>query len=381
MAPFRHIPALDGLRGLAALMVVVFHTTYLDRAGVFDDLVFRGSRGLQTGVDIFFVLSGFLITAILIHSRGQEGCFRSFYVKRALRILPLYYLLVAISVFGPVLFPILQDNDLPVLPAWGLNYWLFLSNVWSNGPHPILGVAWSLAYEEQFYLLWPFVVFALRGRALLGVCAGLIVLGLCARTTMAFDVSDTILVQLGARLDLLALGGLMACLLYDRPVSVSAATWAWVARRLIWAGGLGLCAIIWVAEGPWGPWMDAFGKLCIGAVTAAVILRAATGLSGPRGLNAVLCSRLLTSWGKYSFAIYLLHSPLDAVLRRVIDLDALFFPVMGTEIFCQIAYWILIAALSWMAGWLSWHLFEMHFLKLKAKLATSPQVAPQGLPA
>jgi peptidoglycan/LPS O-acetylase OafA/YrhL len=363
----QHFSGLDGIRGIAVLLVLIFHTTYFGQASTLDNVIWRATRGMSAGVDVFFVLSGFLITGILLRERGRRYYFYNFYTKRLLRIFPLYYLMIAVSVIAPVLFPILQQNDIPLLPYWGLNYWLFLSNVWSYGPHPILGVSWSLAYEEQFYLVWPFIVAFIAFGSLVRLCLVLVAVGLISRMLLAFDLAEGIGFVLLARVDLLALGGLLACWYHSGQRS-SEAEAARIAGVFFIVGMFVLAWIVIVAEGPWGPLMKSYGNLAVGCVTASAIVLAVFCQRRHAPVNAVLSSRFLRSWGKYSYAIYLLHSPLDAVLRRVIDIETFIFPIYGIELPMQIAYWTLIGTISWAAGWLSWHLFEVHFLRLRPKL-------------
>jgi peptidoglycan/LPS O-acetylase OafA/YrhL len=163
-----HIPALDGLRGLAALMVMWFH--YFQNPshvpnGSIGSLLTKFNPLGQTGVDLFFVLSGFLITRILLSDKEQPFYFRNFYIKRSLRILPLYYFFLVFYLF---IEPLLQGNP---IPAFSEYWWWFayLQNIpptfeiSSYGP----GHYWSLAVEEHFYLAWPLLVFLFRRRGLM----------------------------------------------------------------------------------------------------------------------------------------------------------------------------------------------------------------------
>ena len=180
-----HIAALDGLRGLAILMVMLFHQA--DFAAVTALQRVRPRRVIgqgQAGVDLFFVLSGFLITGILVESRGASRYYRNFYARRFLRIFPLYYaVLFAAFVVIPHWLPSLQKAKWAHATGWNqLWYWSYLSNwyiaIWTRGPtHGIVDLSWSLSIEEQFYLIWPWVVASCSRRALLRVCAALAVAG------------------------------------------------------------------------------------------------------------------------------------------------------------------------------------------------------------
>lgn len=152
----QHLPQLDGLRGLAIAIVVLGHMMVfgvgfgLSRLGALPPL----------GVTLFFVLSGFLITRILLDARNKSNYYLSFYARRALRIWPLYFLILA------VLFWITNHRVAGLTFDENQVHWpffvLYVQNiVYKNatllGP-PALGITWSLAVEEQFYTTWPFVV-------------------------------------------------------------------------------------------------------------------------------------------------------------------------------------------------------------------------------
>ena len=156
---------LDGVRGIAILMVLVFHAFMFSLNPMTGWISKLASYGFA-GVDLFFVLSGFLITGILLKAKGRPGYFRNFYAKRALRIWPLYYLLLLLS-FGLVPFLILRIHvDASIvglaLPQShsALVYVFLLQNIWYGGKlgPPTLAMTWSLAIEEQFYLVWPWLV-------------------------------------------------------------------------------------------------------------------------------------------------------------------------------------------------------------------------------
>src|SRR3984885_11738011 len=149
------IPQLDAVRGLAVLSVLL-HNTDVDPAF---PLGFIAANGWM-GVDLFFVLSGFLITGILVDTKNSDGYFRNFYVRRCLRIWPLYYSLLF---FMFVIVRFLSQSEFQAVVQTSSPWWafpLFLQNfllpISTNAAGP-LGVTWSLAIEEQFYLVWPLV--------------------------------------------------------------------------------------------------------------------------------------------------------------------------------------------------------------------------------
>ena len=155
-----YFPALDGLRGVACVLVVVYHLFPF-----FNQYLFFGWMAM----DIFFVLSGFLITDILMKTFGQKNYLRNFYARRLLRVFPLYYTTLILFFFIlpgigrlPVSLDYLIQNQ--------LYFWLFLQNwllIFKPGTSDALNHLWSMAVEEQFYLLWPIAVAAIRKPKLL----------------------------------------------------------------------------------------------------------------------------------------------------------------------------------------------------------------------
>src|SRR6201996_2853221 len=156
----KHIPQLDGMRGLAILLVLLAHSTDVFTGVPF----FRWIDGYGSlGVQLFFVLSGFLITRILLDTRDTPYYFRNFFAKRSLRIYPLYYALLIFVMFSGLVH------------QHGVRWWpytLFLSNlVYGDTTQPApLGPVWTLAVEEQFYIFWPVIVSFLPRRRLEQLC-------------------------------------------------------------------------------------------------------------------------------------------------------------------------------------------------------------------
>ncbi|CAN5820039.1 hypothetical protein BH11BAC3_BH11BAC3_29630 [soil metagenome] len=154
----RHFTELDGVRAVAALMVMFFHFFKgLETQNAVLITIQKYAIFGQTGVSLFFVLSGFLITRILYNTKQSTSYFSKFYIRRSLRIFPLYFLFLIIYYF---LMPVLEN--MPLVPfGQQIWYWVYLQNVamtfnWSNiGPNHF----WSLAVEEHFYLFWPLVIY------------------------------------------------------------------------------------------------------------------------------------------------------------------------------------------------------------------------------
>ena len=199
------LPVLDGLRALAALMVMFFHFTgHHGEPGWLRQAAVLG----QTGVDLFFVLSGFLITRILLATREAPHFFRTFYTRRALRIFPLYY---GYLVFHYLVLPMCFHYP---VPAWEKQwwFWFYLQNIPAIFPgHNISGPGhfWSLAIEEHFYLFWPLAVWALSRRGFTWFALGTIVLAPVLRAIFLVQGWQVFYFTF-TRMDALAYGGVLA---------------------------------------------------------------------------------------------------------------------------------------------------------------------------
>ena len=217
--PIRTIRALDGLRGIAVLLVIMFHVNVLF-GGDFGTatsrvvpLIFGAG---WTGVDLFFVLSGYLITSLLLRSKTELEFDRymiTFYARRALRILPLYYGFLTFYLLLPKTWVIGNEYHVSAMDA--ASFYLCFYNVyvafWHTGI-PVLHQFWSLVIEEQFYLVWPFIVWFLPVRHLRSLCIVLTIGPLVLRTLVILFASNYGIAYLftPCRVDGLALGSLLA---------------------------------------------------------------------------------------------------------------------------------------------------------------------------
>jgi peptidoglycan/LPS O-acetylase OafA/YrhL len=294
-----HIPALDGLRGVAVLLVVQYHITIyggFQPASLLERVVYVTSRAGWSGVDLFFVLSGFLITRILYASKGSEYFFRHFYIRRALRIFPLYYATLAVFFLaGPLVFPADESfQRLQSVQAW---YWAYLVNVdiAFNGWHPFVSIGhfWTLAVEEQFYVVWPFAVYLLDRRHLVRVCAAAIGVAFLVRIGLAWDgqnLAPSVLTP--ARMDTLALGSLLALLAAD-----SNGLRRWI-RPALWAGAGSTTLLVAIALWERGlrsehPLTVMVGLSALACVYGSVLLLAVTSP------ERALLTRILTPFWQY----------------------------------------------------------------------------------
>jgi peptidoglycan/LPS O-acetylase OafA/YrhL len=364
------IPVLDGLRGTAILLVLLCHFTIygIDRpAGGASLLLYRAAQSGWIGVDLFFVLSGFLITGILYRAKGQHHFFLNFYARRTLRIFPLYFgfLMLAVGVL-PMLLP---DNER--LAGWVREspwYWTYTSNVqtalhgWSPRAARGLDHFWSLAVEEQFYLLWPLAVFSLDRQQLIRVCAAAATLSLAVRMLLVSDGNPiAAYVLMPARMDALSAGAFVALVLQGPTPRVQVTRYSRVALAAFAAA---LCVLISVrrSSDPEDALVATFGYCCLAGFFASLL----AGLVTSAHLNAgrLLESRFMRALGKYSYGLYVFHHPLLYLLPPA-QLSVALHTYIDSDALARIAAILGVLAVCGAAAVASWHLFEQPILRMK----------------
>jgi peptidoglycan/LPS O-acetylase OafA/YrhL len=320
------IAALDGLRGIAVLLVVVMHyysvvPTPPDSA--MHDLLRRASSLFFCGVDLFFVLSGFFIGGILIDNRDSSRLLPAFYLRRFLRIVPLYFLLIGSVLIGRHIAGL---NSIyhgayftSSLPDW--TYFTFTQNIamaWQRtmGPH-WLSVTWSLAIEEQFYLLLPLLVLWLNRRHLAIACLGLIALSPLLRTAALLAPNEFAAVfLLPMRADGLLCGVL--CAIIARSPEATA-IFRQHRRLAVLAVAMLTVAIPLFSLERWGAAsrpVGTIGYTLLSAYFAVILLLV---LTGPETrLAAALSFRPLAAIGVTSYFIYLFHRPIWYTLHWLV---------------------------------------------------------------
>ena len=382
-------PALDGLRAIAFLMVFAQH-------------YYQFPWG-WTGVNVFFVLSGFLITGILFDSRDDPHRARTFYVRRTLRIFPLYY---GIFLLLFVLQPIMHWRWSLLWIAWPLylgNFlrFLFPASAMLGTPAQLLADArlstarsrvtlpmghfWSLCVEEQFYLVWPWIVFWVRSRrALIWICSLVVVIVPIVRVIVnrhapLWMLKQELLYRVTPfQLDALLLGGLIGLL------------WRGSHRELLWKIGRAVMWIMlvtasiycfttfhilqpdWCLRYAYPEWRLTWGLTFINVLSAATIL---TVLRPVGMVYRILCCRPLRSLGRISYGAYVLHDMVHQLCASVFYRALNVYEVKngpGAEFISRhqvVIYPIPAFAVVVLLSWLSFRYFESPFLQLKNRLA------------
>jgi peptidoglycan/LPS O-acetylase OafA/YrhL len=361
---------------LAILLVLVRHAYPLDGAGQSTaGSVLLGMANLTwSGVDLFFVLSGFLITGILFDAKDQPHYFRNFYARRTLRVFPLYYGMVLLCT---VVFPCLGVMKEAVPSGSSAWYWLYVSNFRSVLVHHAgngwLGFFWSLAVEEHFYLLWPAVIYRFSRQAAIKICVGCVVVAWSCRFgfILAGDwVAPYVLTP--CRMDGLASGALIA-LAARGPGGIG--TLARYARPCAAISGVLVLLIGVLRNGsPWDPIMQLIGFPGITLFFAALLILVVTP-GRATWFRALFESRFLRTGGKYSYGIYVLHATAGMWIGLLPFCFRHPFPSRLDPINQLLSAVLIIAALFAMA-FASWHIFEKHFLRLKRFFEYAKQTAP-----
>lgn len=364
----KQMPELDSIRGLAILGVVFYHGLYWARdsspfTSVQKHVLFLISPG-QFGVNLFFVLSGFLITGLLLDSRTHSDYYKRFYIRRALRILPAYY---AILLFL-------------VVTRLTSNSFLLMSLLYCSNLSPLFGISmsyavlWSLAVEEHFYLAWPLAVRRISPKLLMGIAAGIIALSPVLRllcfwhTAMRNIPGEGCFYYTWNTADGLACGALL---------SIAVREFGSSRRRLLQLSLIFFALAVFLTLVGW-PYGITTRKTAIGAALQWTpwnfIFTGLLGLfllAGTSRWKAYVVPPILLFFGRVSYGLYLLHllffRAYDRLLPRIAPQTLLNLGSWG-------ALWVrfAIAGAAGVAGaYLSRRFFEEPFLRLKVRFPPS----------
>ena len=384
--PFgKRIGILDGVRGIAILMVVIFHTVTVHMntlsTNSFGLLLANASGLLWCGVDLFFVLSGFLITGILLDSREMPGYFRNFYARRTLRIFPLYYaILVGVIVILPAIWSRLPTSvsggkeSLEKILEHQIYLWLYLQNylqATGRSMLPGFGHFWSLAVEEQFYIVWPLFVFFLPRRYFLRSCIFFVLIVPLARVLLYGNGVDAWAIRQWTftRVDSLIAGGL-ASVIYRTPLLVDRFR-PWLLSTMSASGVVLLTAAGFGHVSAGSGFMCTIGYSVFALLFATWLLQllSLTASSPIPFSHRILNMPALIFLGKYSYGLYVFHWPIThgvrALVRKLTSAGVLDSTPMLKEISLAFVEFALVLSFSLALSIVSWHLWEKHWLRLK----------------
>lgn len=341
-----YYPALDGLRTIAVGIVLCAHggVTYFRSGGV--------------GVDIFFVLSGFLITTILITEQGRTGSinFRNFYARRFLRLAPALVLACALAAIGTVW---LEGRFPGSEIAFSLSYTANWVQAFYGYHLGSLNHTWSLAVEEQFYVIWPVIMLGLcklapRSSVRVAVLlTGAAAIALYRAAMVGTYTDERINFGLDTRMDALMLGAALACLVGGLPGGrLPDVAGKWLGRVV---APLMLVALLSVPNiVTWySPWMGWIGYVLVGGAAALVVLDLVAG--GHSRLGRVLAARPFVFIGRISYGVYLYHLPVYYAVEKLIPGESL-----AVRLTVKLVLTFALAIPSF-------YLVEQRFLKLKSR--------------
>lgn len=336
----KHIPQLDGIRAIAIGGVLLTHLWGYPAGHWLNGFAQAG----WIGVDLFFALSGFLITGILRDTQNDTGHFKNFYARRTLRIFPLYYALLVLTI---VVLP--HFKEIPAAAAHsGWMYWAYLGNVastdgWKWFP---LDITWSLSVEEQFYLIWPALIYRLSNKRVLQLCLGLMVAMPLVRWALYEPLGWRWLTMV-FRADAFAGGAALAVLMR-------------MGVDMKWTKWLTLMWIPLLIFAPSGLLLRENEAVCTLGYTLTSL--ASVGLISLAMQTSVFKAKPLTYVGRISYGVYIYH-PLCLVAFSLL--------VTTPGSWVQL---VAVSALTIVVATGSFYLYESPFLKLKKIFAADRNV-------
>lgn len=355
-----YYPALDGIRGLAILMVLFSHNFSFVPYSMFGEF----------GVDLFFVLSGFLITDILLKTKENKNYLRTFYIRRILRIFPIYYLtLTAFFILAPYCSQL--QNQYSYYFNNQLFFWLYFQN-WLPIIQPppfltnsILGHLWSLSVEEQFYIIWPFLILVCKKtKALIRICLLIIICFILFRFLAWLFLGNSNLtywLQFNTRMDGLCIGSLIAVWRFTN-VDIKSKILRWGA---LFIGFHIFIAIISKTVFHYMPHFSFLGYTSISIVFGISIVLAIEKKN--KIINAVFELMPLRYIGKISYGLYLFHFPVLVVFKIYF---ADYIRKLGFQpLYSDIIIAVITALIAILISIFSYNFIEKKILRLKDKIA------------
>jgi peptidoglycan/LPS O-acetylase OafA/YrhL len=351
-----YYPALDGLRGVAILLVVLYHNFGFIKQSFFGWL----------GVDLFFVLSGFLITDILLKTLGQANYLRNFYLRRILRIFPLYYLTLVLFLF--VLPPLTSEKIEWTYYQENQGYfWIYLQNwlfIFRNPANAdILNHYWSLAVEEQFYIFWPLVVLLLKKTRWLLIFISLLLLSLVLFRFLLWilEIENIAYYNLYTftRIDGICIGCIVALLVHMNFTIIRRYTTGIVLAFALINFGFYFFNRFYDFS---FPYLALVGYSTFGMMFGLLVYEAVSRET--RLINYIFNIRLLKFFGRISYGLYIFHWPVYLLANAYLLVFAKdHLPTLIAQVSVSLIAVVIAVAISWF----SFRYFEKYFLKLKER--------------
>jgi peptidoglycan/LPS O-acetylase OafA/YrhL len=362
--------ALDGLRGISIILVMAFHI--FKRADFFtkhEILHFVTSISYigWLGVDVFFALSGFLITSILLKTRDGNHYFKNFYARRILRIFPLYYVFIVVMLLAlPTLIPDYTANIPVIAPFLFFYIQNWMGRLGVVGLPAFLSVTWSLAIEEQFYLIWPAVVYHTRRETLIKIGLGIILISLLYRIQAvlfwqsAEYVANFFYFDTLTRFSEIIFGAVLAALFIDPDWRARIRLFSLPIFLVSFSAYAALCIYLfpglipYYSNIPLTLWSYTLVPLFSTSLIGILVTGSETNL-----IRRFFQNKILVFFGKYSYSMYLLHMPVALLLLN---------PMYDTHLRgwkMYFAYIVLAYVITALGALFTWHFLEKHMLNLK----------------
>lgn len=344
----RHFGSLDGLRFICIAAVIWHHAPKWDGLRDISVLFYRG----HVGVDFFFVLSGFLITTLLLREETAKGRFhlRAFYWRRILRIVPIYFLVVSVAAFYAIVISG-KTGQLAILPY----YYLFLSNFLVGEDIGFLSIAWSLAVEEQYYMLWPALLLLAPRRWIVTILIVLIAVNVLAAMEVfrlvglyPVDVGPLRLQIVGATYAPILMGSLVAIMLH-RPAGFAALRPLSMFKS---AGPVWFAALLLVLAVP-GP-LEGLHNLVVHCVMCLMLVSLV--IREDNAMAPIMQLGPVARIGQISYGIYLYHLFALAIVTKALEV----LGISGSGLVL-----VLYFALSVVISEISFRTFEAWFMQFR----------------
>lgn len=360
-----HIPELDGLRGIAISCVVLFH--------VFSS--FKIFSFGWIGVDLFFVLSGFLITKILYQNRGRRGYFKIFIIRRTLRIFPLYFLIIFSFLFLFVIFELEIVKSVFTHKSYYLTYTqnLIYFKIGHFIKGNILNHFWSLSVEEHFYLFWPFIVLYLPKKFLIGTSLILIVTSKVLAAFLVYIQFSPVVIYTFTltRIDALILGGLLA-IMYAQNMKILESSERMFKILIFTLFLMGMIVLESILNGSSGFWDSLRPMILIERSYGLILFLNGIAFSvlviismNHGRLKKHLQNKYLGLLGRYSYGLYVYHAPIYLGMNYLLSRDVTKLPFNMWHF--NLLYLSFICVFSIAVAAFSYHYYELRFLKYKSK--------------